>query len=197
MEKEIQRLNMIIDKKNQDIKDRDRTIILLEHKMKNMHKESITLKEKIRNLKNRDQELAFAMERINQLERETYMNEEENYYNEGLANMNNNIINPEYQFDSQGFPNIDNMTYEQLLELEEKIGNVERGLKQEDLDKLAVINYNKELNKIEKCAICQFDFNEEEVVRKLGCSHIYHKLCIDEWLLKDKKCPVCKIEVIF
>jgi len=46
MEKEIQRLNMIIDKKNQDIKDRDRTIILLEHKMKNMHKESITLKEK-------------------------------------------------------------------------------------------------------------------------------------------------------
>ena len=33
------------------------------------------------------------------------------------------------------------------------------------------------------------------MLRKLTCGHYYHKDCVDEWLLKDKKCPVCKSEV--
>jgi hypothetical protein len=43
--------------------------------------------------------------------------------------------------------------------------------------------------------VCQFEFNDYEVLRKLSCGHFYHKACVDEWLLKEKRCPVCKNEV--
>ena len=46
-----------------------------------------------------------------------------------------------------------------------------------------------------RCTICQFDFDDGEIMRKLSCGHLYHKGCVDDWLMKDKKCPVCKIEV--
>ena len=47
----------------------------------------------------------------------------------------------------------------------------------------------------DKCIICQYDFKENEYLRKLSCEHFYHKDCVDEWLLKDKHCPICKNEV--
>ena len=39
------------------------------------------------------------------------------------------------QIEENLYPNVDNMTYEELLELEEKIGSVSKGLKKEDLEK--------------------------------------------------------------
>jgi hypothetical protein len=46
--------------------------------------------------------------------------------------------------------NPDEMTYEQLLELQEKIGYVEKGFKQEEVEKIPLIKYNKEVLKIDK-----------------------------------------------
>ena len=40
-------------------------------------------------------------------------------------------------------PNPDNMTYEQLLELEENNGKVSKGLKQEQIDAIPVRLFNK------------------------------------------------------
>ncbi|KAI8614482.1 hypothetical protein BC830DRAFT_382761 [Chytriomyces sp. MP71] len=33
------------------------------------------------------------------------------------------------------------------------------------------------------CAICFCDFEEGEVIRELACAHIFHKECIDPWLV--------------
>lgn len=39
------------------------------------------------------------------------------------------------------------------------------------------------------------DFETGEDVRTLRCTHLFHVDCIDRWLVYNKKCPVCRIEV--
>lgn len=40
------------------------------------------------------------------------------------------------------------------------------------------------------CAICLEEFHEAMVVRHLPCRHIYHKKCIDQWLVHNSCCPL-------
>ena len=45
-----------------------------------------------------------------------------------------------------------------------------------------------------ECSICQEEFNDREMTRKLTCNHIFHPHCIDKWLMTcSKKCPVCRV----
>ncbi|CAD8138434.1 unnamed protein product [Paramecium pentaurelia] len=43
-----------------------------------------------------------------------------------------------------------------------------------------------------KCMICLMDYTDEEIVRTLPCLHYFHCECIDFWLAKSRKCPICK-----
>lgn len=49
-------------------------------------------------------------------------------------------------------------------------------------------------NVIDKCSICLEDYDHEgkENIVFMPCSHIYHKDCIIEWLLKSRYCPLCR-----
>jgi len=91
--------------------------------------------------------------------------------------------------------NPDQMTYEQLLELEEKMGKVSRGLSKEEIKKIPKHKYHK-LGKDEQCSICFSDFANGEKLRKLSCTHQYHSGCIKQWLTNVKSCPVCKTEAV-
>jgi len=52
-------------------------------------------------------------------------------------------------------------------------------------------------SKYETCFICLADFDEEDTIRKITCEHIFHKDCIDPWLLKESyKCPVCRSDLL-
>jgi hypothetical protein len=42
------------------------------------------------------------------------------------------------------------------------------------------------------CSICISDYDEGDDLRQLNCGHHYHVACIDEWLRKNAKCPLCK-----
>lgn len=96
------------------------------------------------------------------------------------------------------------MTYEEILELEDKIGYVNRGFSVEQVAKIKKEEYRCKNNMSgcdndndNKCVICQFDFEEGNLVKKLDkCGHLFHSDCIDSWLLKEKKCPFCKDEVV-
>lgn len=46
-----------------------------------------------------------------------------------------------------------------------------------------------------ECIICSENFKINEMKRKLPCSHIFHKKCIDKWFTKYKcrlECVLCK-----
>lgn len=86
---------------------------------------------------------------------------------------------------------IDNMTYEEMLELEEKIGSVSKGLSQEQIDKLPK-KVHQEEDQDELCSVCYYNAKEGEEITVLPCKHCFHSECIKEWLVKEKVCPMCK-----
>lgn len=43
----------------------------------------------------------------------------------------------------------------------------------------------------ESCVVCLSDFLDGEKLRRLPCDHFFHKCCVDQWLQRSKKCPLC------
>ena len=93
------------------------------------------------------------------------------------------------------YPNVDNMSYEELLALEERMGNVSKGLTKEQIDKLPKEKFVKKKYTDDKCIICQYEFKNYEKIIVLACKHCFHPDCIEEWLKNQKVCPYCKSEV--
>ncbi|CAH8478871.1 unnamed protein product [Heterobilharzia americana] len=48
----------------------------------------------------------------------------------------------------------------------------------------------------EQCAICIEAFRPMDNLRILPCRHYFHKLCIDPWLLEQRSCPMCKLDIL-
>jgi hypothetical protein len=93
---------------------------------------------------------------------------------------------------------IDSMSYEELLQLEEKIGTVSKGLNEEQYCKLAKSIAGEKAEGEERlCSICYDDIKCGEEFNTLPCKHHFHSHCIKEWLIKEKICPLCKQEITF
>ncbi|KAF9129643.1 hypothetical protein BGW39_003967 [Mortierella sp. 14UC] len=45
------------------------------------------------------------------------------------------------------------------------------------------------------CAICLCDYEDDEELRKMRCTHYFHKECVDEWLRLHRNCPLCKRDI--
>ncbi|CAN0877004.1 Probable E3 ubiquitin-protein ligase RHG1A [Linum grandiflorum] len=93
---------------------------------------------------------------------------------------------------------IDSMSYEQLLELEDRIGYVSTGLKEDEIGhcirkyKLSVLSKLPSHNAfLVKSSQEDFEGGEDEV-GKLECGHGFHIQCIKQWLAHKNNCPVCK-----
>ena len=131
----------------------------------------------------------------------------EDYYED--RNINNPTIRINYNNENddskieqdiieQLYPDPDKMSYEQLLELEEKVGNVSKGLNKAQIKKIPRFIYQKNKYKDldDKCVVCQYEFKNGENITKLNCGHIFHTDCVDTWLSKNKVCPMCHKEII-
>ncbi|KAM7014719.1 RING finger protein 148-like [Tautogolabrus adspersus] len=46
------------------------------------------------------------------------------------------------------------------------------------------------------CAVCIESYKPGEVVTVLTCDHIFHKACIEPWLLERRTCPMCKCDIL-
>ena len=93
------------------------------------------------------------------------------------------------------YPNVDNMSYEELLALEERMGSVSKGLSEEKVKKLSREIFCKNKYLEDKCIICQYEFEKGEKIVVLPCRHCFHSECIEEWLKNQKTCPFCKEEI--
>ncbi|KAG6529153.1 hypothetical protein ZIOFF_011348 [Zingiber officinale] len=100
---------------------------------------------------------------------------------------------------------------QELLELGDKIGQVNTGLEEEQImSSLRKVKYSF-LDALKRhirsdnepnCIICQLhlcDLQEEyaisDAIGELQCGHRYHVRCIKRWLLQKNACPVCKTAV--
>jgi hypothetical protein len=46
------------------------------------------------------------------------------------------------------------------------------------------------------CAVCQDTITEGDAIRRINvCSHVFHVQCIDTWLQRNVRCPVCRHDV--
>lgn len=101
------------------------------------------------------------------------------------------------------FQDVDNMTYDELLNLCDTIGYHEVGYSEQEKQTLCESCTPEEVSdiikKYPKCTICLTEFDEPEseneseieIVKLKKCKHAFCKTCIYQWFDKHKKCPVC------
>ncbi|GAA0168112.1 ubiquitin-protein ligase [Lithospermum erythrorhizon] len=98
---------------------------------------------------------------------------------------------------------IDNMSYEELLALEERMGTVSTALSEEAITKCLQRSTYRPHSSDEahfgsgrqndiKCSICQEEYDAGDEIGNLGCEHSYHIQCIEHWLRVKNWCPICK-----
>ncbi|GAV61296.1 zf-RING_2 domain-containing protein [Cephalotus follicularis] len=91
---------------------------------------------------------------------------------------------------------VDNMSYEELLALEERIGNVSTGLTEETilsrLERRICCIINGAEHEEEPCSICREEYNDGEELGTLDCGHDFHADCVKQWLTHKNLCPICK-----
>lgn len=99
---------------------------------------------------------------------------------------------------------IDSMSYEELLALEERMGTVSTALPEEAVSKclqrsiyqgmhseLGAFGGDGDEDEI-KCSICQEEYVVGDEIGKLECKHGYHVECVQQWLKLKNWCPICK-----
>ncbi|RZC08875.1 uncharacterized protein LOC114416812 [Glycine soja] len=99
----------------------------------------------------------------------------------------------------------EDMSYEDLLELGEQIGNAKSGLPEKTITsqmktKTYILPTNatnleeaaSEEQETDLCIICQDEYKNKENIGILRCGHEYHADCLRRWLLEKNVCPMCK-----
>nr|CAD1841930.1 unnamed protein product [Ananas comosus var. bracteatus] len=93
---------------------------------------------------------------------------------------------------------IDNMSYEELLALGERIGYVSTGLPDELISRCltqtvyCAPNENQDDQEEGNCIICLEEYGNGDHVGGLNCGHDFHATCIRKWLRVKNLCPICK-----
>ncbi|KAI4341931.1 hypothetical protein MLD38_026600 [Melastoma candidum] len=120
-------------------------------------------------------------------------------YNEGFMAMDrSSFYAPRNAYDQHRDLrlDIDNMSYEDLLALGERIGSVSTGLSEDAIRKCLIeylyYSYNRSQDD-SRCVICLEDYeNKGRMGRLKACGHDYHASCVRTWLSMKNLCPICK-----
>ena len=112
-----------------------------------------------------------------------------------MNNMNNNIFR---SFENMSLEKKD-VKRDESLEVKMDIDNI---LKNKNVQ--YILNYipftiikdaPKSTEDEPHCLICLSDFEVNEKVSALPCCHCFHTKCLDEWIVRSAKCPICKFEI--
>ncbi|XP_052197778.1 E3 ubiquitin ligase BIG BROTHER-related-like isoform X2 [Diospyros lotus] len=131
-----------------------------------------------------------------------YDDEEELFLNsqEHMEFSEGEDINSDQEETEESDVDPDELSYEELIALEEMVGEENRGLPPEKISSYLhsyappCLHGNQPVH-LDRCVICQAEYEEGEMRVALSCQHLYHSDCIRKWLLLRKTCPICGIEV--
>ena len=76
-------------------------------------------------------------------------------------------------------PDVDSMSYEQLMELQENAGQVNRGYSEEEINTIRGKIWHTGATKESECLICMEEFKAGLRYKRLNCGHEYDSQCID------------------
>lgn len=48
----------------------------------------------------------------------------------------------------------------------------------------------------ELCSVCLCDYDDNDVLIRLPCGHLFHEACITRWLRQDSSCPHCRYNLL-
>lgn len=71
-----------------------------------------------------------------------------------------------------------------------------KGAEKKEIKKLPTKKYEPMAdNPDDQCSVCLENFEAGEEVRTLPCGHYFHDHCIDEWLVLNRTCPLCRKDI--
>ena len=86
-----------------------------------------------------------------------------------------------------------------------RIESKKRSDEDDFIDKCTVCLCEYEENEDVRCVLSQLQFNNhlQELCihvcnlsfRRLPCMHLFHVACVDQWLVQNKKCPICRVDI--
>ncbi|VVU94534.1 Ring finger domain [seawater metagenome] len=93
------------------------------------------------------------------------------------------------------FQNMVNTNLEQVSQVAQDINNFSTNTskKNKKLKYKEHLLFNINVNYCDSCSICLDEFQEGDIAVILPCHHIFHKDCLEPWLLKENSCPNCRI----
>ncbi|KAL7538165.1 hypothetical protein ACHAXR_008338 [Thalassiosira sp. AJA248-18] len=129
------------------------------------------------------------------------------FSSEDLAALQAAMADEDPEGDDEEEDNSQEMSYDALLRLGEQIGDVKEErwamVAHEKINQLPTLRFvpsmaeGKEENHTEvKCQVCQFPYEEGDVLRRLPCQHCFHKDCVDSWLGTKDTCALCRKSIV-
>jgi len=131
---------------------------------------------------------AWILGRNSELEGNPILNDENGNAEQQQVNevlLRNENDNPVY-FISPGVSRyLDQLTEDEQIEITRKIEFIGQMPS-------AVVS---DQDKLQECVICMMDVEIGETIRYLPCAHMFHKDCVDVWLMRSLCCPTCMEEI--
>lgn len=72
---------------------------------------------------------------------------------------------------------------------------IERASKRQPFVKVEHTSHDDECTYCYECILCLAEYEDGDELRFLNCEHIFHVVCVDEWLRRNKTCPLCSQDV--
>ena len=44
------------------------------------------------------------------------------------------------------------------------------------------------------CCICLGEYGDGELLTSMPCEHVFHGACLEKWLARSRRCPMCNSE---
>ena len=126
---------------------------------------------------------------------------------EDLAALQAAFDEDEHQEEVEDAEDDGGMSYELMLRLGERIGDVKSErwshIAGEKINQLPTFSFDPEFVKDKdendcdvKCLVCQFAYEKTECLRRLPCGHCFHRECVDKWLQSKDFCVYCRKPIV-